>query len=152
VIPAFQPEGNLPPGIHPASWTEFASRFGANQHRQRLLHGLRELLLKLALAGCQMAYIDGSFITNKAVPGDFDGVWELKNVDLPRLLVIEPVLFEFSNQRAAQKRKYLGEMFPADSQELASGRTFLEFFQQDMQTGHPKGIVAIDLRTLYDQE
>lgn len=140
----------MPPGIHPASWKEFASQFGGNRHRQRLLHGLRELLLKLAGAGCETAYIDGSFITDKAVPGDFDGAWELHNVDLQRLQVIEPVLFEFSNHRAAQKRKYLGEMFPADSQELASGRTFLEFFQRDMQTGHPKGIVAIDLRTLYD--
>ena len=73
-------------------------------------------------------------------------------MDLRRLHSLEPVLFDFSNQRAAQKRKYLGEMFPADSQELASGRTFLEFFQQDKQTGDQKGVVAIDLRTLYDQE
>ena len=58
---------------------------------------------------------------------------------------MEPALFDFSNQRAAQRRKYLGEMFPADSQELASGRTFLDFFQQDKETGDPKGVVAIDL-------
>ena len=148
----FQADGNLPPGIHSASWPEFQQLFGSNQHRQRLIQGLRGILLKLADAGCQIAYIDGSFVTAKPVPADFDGAWELQNVDLQRLLAIEPVLFDFSNQRAAQKRKYLGEMFPADTQELSSGRTFLEFFQQDKQTGDAKGVVAVNLRTLYDQE
>jgi hypothetical protein len=152
MIPAFQSDGNLPPGIHSARWLEFQRRFGGDQHRRRLLFGLRQLLLKLAAAGCEIAYLDGSFVTAKSVPADFDGAWELKNVDLQRLHAIEPALFDFSNQRAAQKRKYLGEMFPADSQELASGHTFLEFFQQDKQTGDRKGVVAIDLRTLYDQE
>lgn len=152
MIPAFQPDGNLPPGIHSAGWVEVKRRFGEGQHRQRLVSGLHRVLSKLAAAGCQTAYIDGSFVTAKPVPADFDGAWELNNVDLQRLQLIEPVLFDFSNQRAAQKRKYLGEMFPADTQELGSGRTFLDFFQQDKHTGDQKGLVAVDLRTLYDQE
>ena len=106
------------------------------------------MLIVLAAAGCETAFLDGSFVTEKPIPPDFDGAWELKNVDLQRLLATEPLLFDFSNQRAAQKRKYLGEMFPADLVEGGSGRTFLGFFQQDKQTGAPKGVVAIDLRTL----
>jgi hypothetical protein len=105
-------------------------------------------LLKLAAAGCEMVYLDGSFVTEKATPSDFDGAWELNNVDLQRLLALEPVLFDFSNQRAAQKRKYFGEFFPADKQEGRTGRTFVDFFQQDKDTGVAKGIVAIELRTL----
>jgi hypothetical protein len=148
MIPSFQADGNLPPGIHSAAWSEFEMRFGNDPHRQRLMYGLRQVLLKLASAGCATAYIDGSFVTEKAVPSDYDGAWELKNVDLRRLQAIEPFLFDFSNGREAQKRKYLGEMFPADFQELSSGRTFLNFFQQDKSTGDPKGLVAVDLTTL----
>jgi hypothetical protein len=148
VLPAFQPDGNLPPGVHSASWHEFEERFGGTPHRRRLLSGLREMLLKLASAGCRIAFIDGSFVSAKEVPADFDGAWEMKDVDLQRLQIIEPVFFDFSNQRAAQKRKYFGEMFPAESQELVSGTAFLDFFQQDKQTGGPKGLAAIDLKTL----
>jgi hypothetical protein len=148
MMPQFQDDGNLPPGIHPMEWPEFAQMFGIDPHRRRLLNGLHELLTKLAAVGCETAYIDGSFVTLKQIPADFDGAWEIANVDLQRLLLIEPLLFDFSKQRAAQKRKYLGEMFPADSIEGGSGRTFLEFFQQDKQTGARKGVVAIDLRTL----
>lgn len=148
VIPSFQSDGNLPPGLHPAEWQEVVARFGVNPHRRRLLSGLHRVLGKLAAAGCSTAYLDGSFVTEKPFPSDFDGAWELHNVDLQQLHASEPSLFDFSNQRAAQKGKYFGELFPADTLEGSSGRTFLDFFQQDKDTGAAKGIVAIDLRTL----
>jgi hypothetical protein len=148
MLPAFESDGNLPPGIHSARWPEVVAHLGVNPHRRRLLGGLHQLLVKLAAAGCETVYLDGSFVTEKAAPSDFDGAWELNNVDLQRLHALEPLLFDFSNQRAAQKRKYFGEFFPADTQEAETGCTFLEFFQQDKDTGAAKGIVAIDLRTL----
>ena len=57
-----------------------------------------------------------------------------------------PVLLDFSNRPAAQKARFGGELFPAQLPNGLSGRTFLEFFQIDKQTGDPKGIVALDLR------
>jgi hypothetical protein len=148
VIPLFQSDGNLPPGVHSAEWPEVVARFGFNLHRRRLLSGLHRVLGKLAAAGCGTAYLDGSFVSEKQVPSDFDGAWDLYNVDLQQLHALEPSLFDFSNQRAAQKGKYFGELFPTDILEGSSGRTFLDFFQQDKDTGAAKGIVAIDLRTL----
>lgn len=148
MIPAFQDDGNLPAGIFRVTWAEIEQRFGTHAQRRRLLSGLRAVLTKLAAAGCTVAYLDGSFITSKALPSDFDGAWDMAGVDLQRLHALEPLLFDFSNRRAAQKAKYFGEMFPANLVEGNSGRTFLEFFQQDKDTGDPKGIVAIDLRTL----
>ena len=35
----------------------------------------------LRAAGCKRAYIDGSFITTKEHPGDFDACWDLDGVD-----------------------------------------------------------------------
>lgn len=90
-------------------------------------------------------YVDGSFVTAKEDPGDYDACWEVAGVD-PYLL--DPVFFTFENGRAAQKARYLGEMFPASTAEGATGTTFLDFFQIDKETGDPKGIVALDLRRL----
>ena len=122
-------------------------RFGKSPHRQQLMAGLRGALDALRTAGCEAIYIDGSFVTAKEIPGDFDGCWEVRNVDFTRL---DPVLLTFDRGRATQKAKYLGELFPASMAELGSGRTFLDFQQIDKDTGDAKGIVALDLRRLDD--
>lgn len=94
--------GNLPPGVHDATWDELVDAFGFNRRRAELLQGLREALESLAQAGCKRAYIDGSFVTAKERPGDFDGCWETAGVD-PTLL--HPELLDFREARAAQKAK-----------------------------------------------
>lgn len=145
MIPAFQPDGNLPPGIHWLEWTELEARFGQTAYRRSILAGFRDGIQQLKAAGCQRVYVDGSFVTTKPQPGDFDACWDVSGVD-PN--VLDPVFFDFSNHRAAQKARFLGEFFPAQLPEGGSGRTFLEFFQADKDSGDPKGIVALDLRRL----
>ena len=76
------------------------------------------------------------------MPGDFDACWDEIDVD-PDLL--DPVLLEFSNSRAAQKAKFSGELFPASGDADGKGTSFVTFFQIDKATGDQKGIVAIDL-------
>ena len=145
MIPEFDDNGLLPPGVHCASWKEFTHRFGYNPWRTLLLIGLRAALENLKSSGCPMAYIDGSFVTDKERPKDFDACWEENGVNP---LALDPVLLTFDPGRATQKRKYLGEMFPAGAIADGDGRTYLEFFQIDMDTNSPKGIIAIDLGKL----
>jgi hypothetical protein len=146
VIPPLEPgSGNLPPGVHEATWGELVARYGSTPHRLALLAGLKAALDALRAAGCRRAYIDGSFVTAKEVPADFDACWEVDGVDLTRL---DPVLLAFARRRAAQKRTYGGELFPADWPADAHGTNFLRFFQRDRASGRPKGIVAIDLGDL----
>jgi hypothetical protein len=150
VIPAFEPdpgEGgrlHLPPGVHVATWQEVADRFGTNARRRKVLEGLLRSLRALRAAGCRRVYLDGSFVTSKEHPGDFDGCWDDTGVDYDRL---DPVLLDFKNRRAAQKAKFDGEMFVATGQADPMGTLFLDFFQQD-RDGRPKGIVEIDLESL----
>lgn len=145
-IPNFDPAtGNLPPGIHEATWDEIVAGFGGAPNRQQLLDGLLRSLQALRSAGCRRAYVDGSFATAKDAPADFDGCWEPQGVDPDAL---DPVLLDFSNGREAQKAKYGGELFVANAGAAPAGTAFLEFFQRDKATGDPKGIVAIDLRNL----
>lgn len=145
-IPEFEDgSGNLPPGIHQASWAEVAAAFGRNPERLRLLEGLRRALEALRRAGCARVYLDGSFVTSKDIPGDFDVCWEAAQVDAGAL---DPVLLDFENRRAAQKAKYFGELFIAESIAAPQGTRFLDYFQRDKHTGEPKGIVVMDLAEL----
>ena len=145
MIPGFNSDGLLPPGVHQTDWNELVIRFGYTSWRARLLSGLRAALENLRDAGCRTVYIDGSFVTSKEVPNDFDACWEEYGVD-PAYL--DGVLLTFDVGRATQKTKYMGELFPASAIADANGLSFSEFFQTDVATGRSKGIVSIDLGQL----
>lgn len=129
----------LPPGIHEASVAEVEQRFAFNDHRRRLFQGFVAILQVLRTSGCTRVYLDGSFVSDKPAPKDYDGCWDPTGVDIAKL---DPVLLDFDNLRAAQKQKYLGEMFIASVSEL-SGKTFLDFFQTEKSSGVAKGIILI---------
>lgn len=135
--------GYLPAGVHNAPWGEVAPRFSANTHRTRLVGGLLAALRNLAGAGCRSVLLDGSFVSQKDLPEDYDGAWDTQGVDPYRL---DPVLLDFSNARAAMKSKYLGELFPATGT-AAPGILYRDFFMKD-RNGVPKGVVNIDLGSL----
>ena len=92
MIPLFNDQGLLPAGIHHADWNEVIKVFGFTKHRQKLLLGLRAGLKNLHFAGCQKAYLDGSFVSSKPNPADFDVCWESAGVN-PVLLEAEMLLF-----------------------------------------------------------
>lgn len=143
MIPEWSANGDLPEGIHLATWLEIEARLAFSAHRRRLLAGFRQACEELQRAGCRMVYLDGSFVTTKTNPGDFDACWDIQNVDEEGL---DPVFWDLSQGRAAQKRRFLGEFFPAQLPEGATGKAFIEFFQVNKSTGEPRGIIAIRLR------
>lgn len=147
MVPVPDNDGNLPPGIHQATWDELYVAFGTTDHRKKLLDGLYRAARELKRAGCEVIYVDGSFVTAKDQPDDFDGCWDPKGVNGA---ILDPVLLDFRPGRIAQKVKYNGELFPSTWRAEAQPphRTFLEFFQKDKNTDQPKGIIAIDLRRL----
>jgi len=141
MLPPFDATGNLPPGIHIADWDEIQTRFGTTPRREQLLAGLAEALAQFRLAGCRRAYLDGSFVTNKHVPADYDVCYDTRGMDP---LYLDPVFFDVRAGRAAQKAKYGGEFFPV-TMSAGPSYNFLQFFQVDKRTGSAKGIVAIEL-------
>jgi hypothetical protein len=143
VIPEFYENGNLPPGVHFCEWEEFVDRFGTNDLRLRLMRGLRMAMEQLKASGCRTIYINGSFVTIKPDPGDFDACWEPEDVDYDYLRKNAPRLLNHW-ERNAQKSKYKGEIFRLDQPVGDYGLNSIEFFQRD-RTLNPKGIIAIDL-------
>jgi len=143
-FPEFDEQGQLPPGIHAASWREVAQRCGGDERRQALLAGLARLLALLAEVGCRRVWLDGSFVTSKAAPGDFDLAWDVVGVEIDALVRRDPVLDPVFPDRAAQLRRYGGECF-AVSEPVTSG--VVATFQRD-RLGREKGIVLVELATL----
>lgn len=128
--------------MHEAMWQEVEAKLGFTERRRVLIRGLRRAITALHAAGCRRVYVDGSFVTAKPDPNDFDGCWEEAGVDPSRL---DPVLLDFADQRRRQKLKYGGEMFPASATADIRGPRFIAFFQIHKETGDAKGIVSIDL-------
>ena len=110
MIPQFDDSGNLPPGVHWAEWEEVVERFGTTPWRLQLLNGFKSGFELLKRAGCRTVFLDGSFVTAKQVPRDFDACWDQDGVDMA---LIDPVFLEFDRGRAAQKARFLGEFLPA---------------------------------------
>lgn len=75
MIPAFDENGYLPPGIHPAALDEIKDRFGSESELRRVqmesLHWLVDLARR---AGVVRIVINGSFTTEILVPNDVDCV------------------------------------------------------------------------------
>ena len=132
----------LPPGIHKTNLEEVEECFAYSPHRRRLFEGFCLGFQNLVAAGCSAIYLNGSYTTGKIHPGDFDACWEVKGVD-PRK--IDKTLLNFSNKRAAQKSKYGGEYFIADS-DAVNGVSYLDYFQRDRETGRKKGILLLECK------
>jgi hypothetical protein len=129
----------LPPGVHNATLKEVESRFAISDHRKRLYSGFTNGVKALRKSGCTRIFLDGSFITEKPIPADFDVCWDSTGVDPIRL---DPVLLDFKDRRKRQKERFHGEFFPASW--IADGKNFFfDFFQIDRHTGNAKGIVCI---------
>ena len=131
----------LPPGVHTATLKEIEKRFSTNDRRRFLFEGLTWGVKALKKAGCIQLFLDGSFVTAKTFPNDYDICWDDTGISR---LQLDPVFLDFNHNRKKQKEKYYGEYFPTTF--LANGaRFFLDYFQTDKHTGKAKGIIRLQL-------
>lgn len=145
MIPDFDKEGNLPPGIYQATLSEIEAKFTSSLKRKGHFELLKQLITDLKAIGCKTIYIDGSFITKKALPNDIDICWENKGLNINTAKRIMPILWDFSNGRYEQQKKYHADIFPANCIEGSSSLCFLDFFQFDKHTGKAKGIIKLEI-------
>lgn len=143
MIPDFEVvSGNLPPGIHWATWEEINLRYGINDTRRKQLQGLKAAIDELKRCGCKTLLLDGSFVTNKEITGDYDALWLREGVNFSML---DPVIKDIKYPRTAQKNKYDRELISIFAAHFLLNRGLVDFFQKD-RDNNPKGIIAIDLR------
>ena len=77
-----------------AGWDEISHRFGNNIYRNKMLDRLKIVITQLKIAGCKYIYLDGSFVTNKQFPNDYDICWDVTGVDDSTLFNNIPELFD----------------------------------------------------------
>jgi len=144
MIPPFTEGGLLPPGVHPASWSDVVRTLGQGKARRRLLQRLLPGARAFRRAGAGGLYLAGSFVTASPHPSDIDVLWDPSSTEIPAL---PRVLREGApRERRRQKQRFGAEFIRVDT--ARDGPSFLEFFQTDKRTDEPKGIILLGLDTL----
>ena len=137
----FNKNGILDPGIHKMTWKEFYKSFSFSEQRKKLLEGLEKVVVILREIGATHIYIDGSFVTGKLEPEDWDACFECPTPQISDLLKKYPLY-----DRKEQKRLYKGELFLQHPTVKADeyGNCYLDFFQQKKENSAiKKGIIEL---------
>jgi len=143
MIPDFTPGGELPPGEHTATLNQLEHRYATTPVRRTQYEGLVRACRALTAAGATTVWVNGSYITTKPEPGDYDATFDVDGLDWIALGLSEPELLDFDAPRTTQKRVYGGELVP----NVPGGVDFVDFFQHN-RDGDRKGIIRIDLTEL----
>jgi hypothetical protein len=147
---AYLPNKNLVPGEHVMQWDDFVQEFGYTNHRKQLIVGMCKALNALKICGCEIVYIDGSFVTQKLVPKDWDGCYDEEGLDREKLQKLYPQFYHLVPPRESQKVIFKGEILPKSLEIKVSfsEKTMLDCFKQDFHTDTPteKGIVKLYLK------
>ena len=143
MIPELTREGLLPPGVHEATLGEVRRRFGVqNPIREHLMKGLESVAAMARRIGVRVIYLNGSFVTDKKDPKDWDAV------------VVAPVGTNCASaavlrlvDRPRVKKQFGGDLFMImeDDGELLN-HYMNEVFVKD-RLGRPKGLLRIPLLT-----
>jgi hypothetical protein len=137
--------GNLVPGVHEMEWEEFKEKFGITDHRLWLIEGIELAIEDLRKVGCPAIFIDGSFVTKKAIPTDFDLCWEDEGISLKDVKKICYPLVDCGWRMSTIIERYRGEVVPKNNIiDLDKGLTVYAWYTEDRQ-GRDKGIIKINI-------
>lgn len=139
MIPEFDSYGNLPPGVYSATLSEIEARFAYTSGRKQLFLGFKRLAENLKVAGSKTLYLNGSYVTSKRDPRDYDACWEPMGVGNK----VDRLLVEILSKEKERKEKYFGDIFPR-MPELLGIDHFMVFQMDEEQSA--KGILMVDLR------
>lgn len=144
MIPPFDADGDLPPGTHEATWSEFKDRLCVfNRSDRRLtLCQMIELLVQEARASqiVERIIFGGSFITHKAEPNDFDCIVILR--PSVRYETLTPAQLWVADTVQATRR-YGGDVFVARANQPTRA-AFLAFLATNRE-GKQVGLVEVKL-------
>lgn len=145
MIPEFEPNGFLKEGIYETSFTEIEKRLGFSKKRQKLLAGMKNLIAYCKLLQCDILYIDGSFVSSKIYPSDYDACWDTTATDREAVLrAVEQS--SLNSDSETQKEDFGGEIYPAFTKApFNHGLTILDYFQTVKDRDEKKGIIKLKL-------
>lgn len=144
MIPPFDPDGDLPPSVHQATWSEFRERFCIfirSGQRLNLCQRITQMVEEARASQIvERIVFGGSFVSSHHEPNDFDCVVVLKATT--RYEDLHPFQRWVADTREASRR-YRGDVFVAraDQSTLAM---YLDFFALNRR-GKSVGLVEVML-------
>ena len=153
LLPHFNYNGYLPEGIHDTTFDAMQERFVTNPQRVVLWERLHKFLQwARSAASFSHVYVDGGFITNKAVPEDVDVILQpCAPYGVEAFRAMEPFFAEGIDSIYAKYSVHLHfwcEGFPGG---LSDFRRFFQYLRpqdaapQGLKEGARKGIVRVKL-------
>lgn len=139
MIPQFNETGYLPEGIHKATLNEIKHRLGSHSlRRKELFVGLQSLirLLRKNKGSIKRFLLDGSYVTAKETPEDFDCILIVKknfNFDSP-----------LAKQLQAAKILFNAHLFTFMEEDVTQHRRLINLFGHDRDRKQ-KGLVEVIL-------
>jgi predicted nucleotidyltransferase len=139
MIPNFDENGNLPSGIHVATFNEVIERFGGSKSLKRsvLTKNLKEFYNFIKYYFVEI-YIDGSYVTTKLAPNDVDIVVILPD-DFRKLEIQNRRLLDFALGRRLNQL-HIFTHYEGRDDVMISKR--IDLFSKD-RNGNRKGIICI---------
>lgn len=123
-MPSFTQQGILPPGVHGCTFAEAEQLLCTNERRAEIWAGLQGFVVwAAALPQPTAVLIDGSYVTDKPVPGDVDVVVDISScIQADQLLWFEA----WNDHHVHVKDTYLVDFYPFV---IGQGNDFSAFFQ-----------------------
>jgi hypothetical protein len=142
-LPAFNEFGDLPEGIHPASFTEVIDRFGSGTTQRAAVTGRLRRIYQLAVATGHLdrLVVFGSYVSDVSEPKDVDVILVMRNEFRPEDCPAESAVL-FDHARANDE---LGASIFWIRPDMLLGEPLGPFlaFWQTKRDGRRRGIVEI---------
>jgi len=141
-LPAFNPSGDWPPGVHRATLREAMVRFGRGSARRRLLAQRIERIYGIASSTGHLArfIVFGSFVTDKPEPNDVDLFLLMDDAfDAGRLTGDSRLVFDHATADA----HFGASVFWVRRAAALGGEQAMIEFWQVKRDGEERGIVEI---------
>jgi len=144
MIPPFDDTGDLPPGLHAATWTEFRARFCRfvqSDRRLQLCQRLGQLVDDARASGIvTRILVGGSMVRATAEPNDFDCIIALRAET--QYETLRPDQLQIADARIVRDR-YVGDIFIArEGQGTLS--LYIDFFSRN-RDGKIIGMIEVTL-------
>ncbi len=141
-LPAFNEDGDLPPGVHRATLSDVLRRFGQGMVQRRAVADRLTRIYRHAVSTGRLArfVVFGSFVTAKAEPNDVDLVLLMENdFDLASVTGQAALVFQ---HMAADAHFGASVFWTKRSGALGGEQAMIEYWQLRREGGR-RGIVKI---------
>lgn len=143
-IPPFREDGWLPIGHHSVTWEEIVTHFGGDPTSKRAMLTRKLLTFRDGLRSCGCVgriILDGSFISAKPIPGDFDMLLVLQP-NIQQMKDSDPQLARLLDTEMSENQDGYSVFYAPEN---SSAIDFLVPMWDRSKEGTEKGVVEVEI-------